>query len=188
MKYFDWPLLLQLPTNNNLLECWYIRNTSAVSKQITAYTWSWRWKSTRCRKGSGIATESPILTPQPWTMLYTVTLQQVDSESTIQNVLSPAAIHTRTHARTHTRLTTHFQGLPRWAGTRKIKPIWILLKQGTVSGSGISWAICKSAPCSRQITTPAPHHSVLYRPDALPAAQPTAAKHWRHLYIHLVFV
>ena len=39
--------------------------------------------------------------------------------------------------------------------------------------------ICKSAPCSRQITTPAPHHSVFYRPDALPAAQPTASKHWR---------
>jgi len=29
-----------------------------------------------------------------------------------------------------------------------------------VSGSGISWAMCKSAPRSRQITTPAPHHSV----------------------------
>ena len=43
--------------------------------------------------------------------------------------------------------------------------------------SGISWAICKSAPCSRQTTTPAPHHSVFYRPDALPAAQPTASKH-----------
>jgi len=28
------------------------------------------------------------------------------------------------------------------------------------SGSGISWATCKSALCSRQITTPAPHHSV----------------------------
>ena len=25
-----------------------------------------------------------------------------------------------------------------------------------------------------------PHHSVFYRPDALPAAQPTASKHWRH--------
>ena len=48
-----------------------------------------------------------------------------------------------------------------------------------MSGSGISWAICKSAPSSRQITTPAPHHSVFYRPDALPAAQPTASKHWR---------
>ena len=81
---------------------------------------------------------------------------------------------------THTRLTALFPGLPRWAGTRKVKPIWILLKQETVSGSGISWNICKSAPHSRQITTPAPHHSVFYRPDALPAAQPTASKHWRH--------
>jgi len=49
-----------------------------------------------------------------------------------------------------------FPGLPRWVGTRKVKPIWVLLKQETVSGSGISWAICKYAPCSRQITTPAP--------------------------------
>ena len=31
-----------------------------------------------------------------------------------------------------------FPGLPRWTGTRKVKPIWILLKQETVSGSGIS--------------------------------------------------
>ena len=63
------------------------------------------------------------------------------------------------------QLNTHpfngpFPGLPRWAGTRKVKPIWILLKQETVSSSGISWAMCKSAPRSRQITTPAPHHSV----------------------------
>jgi len=42
-------------------------------------------------------------------------------------------------------------------------------------------SMCKSAPHSRQITTSAPHHSVFYRPDALPAAQPTASKHWRHL-------
>ena len=53
-----------------------------------------------------------------------------------------------------------FPGLPGSAGTRDIKPVWISLKQETVSGSGISWAICKSAPRSRQITTPAPHHSV----------------------------
>jgi len=32
---------------------------------------------------------------------------------------------------------------------------------------------------SRQITMPAPHHSVFYRLDALPATQPTASKHWR---------
>jgi len=46
-----------------------------------------------------------------------------------------------------------------------------LLKQETASGSGISWAICKSAPRPREITTLAPHHSVFYRLDALPAAQ-----------------
>ena len=57
---------------------------------------------------------------------------------------------------THTHLTTLCPGLPGWAGTRKVKPIWILLEQETVSGSGISWTVCKSAPCSRQITMPAP--------------------------------
>ena len=39
--------------------------------------------------------------------------------------------------------------------------------------------LCHMQVCSRQITMPAPHHSVFYRPDALPAAQPTASKHWR---------
>ena len=63
---------------------------------------------------------------------------------------------TRAHTHTHTRLTALCPGLPWSAGTRTVKPIWILLKQETVSGSGISWAICKSAPRSRQITTPAP--------------------------------
>ena len=90
----------------------------------------------------------------------------------------PSLEEPHTHTHTHIRLMALSPGLPGWASTRKVKPIWILLKQETVSGVGISWAICKSAPCSRQITTPAPHHSVFYRPDALPAAQPTASKHW----------
>ena len=65
-----------------------------------------------------------------------------------------------THTHTHTHLTALCPGLPGWAGTRKLKLIWILLKQEKVSGSGISWAICKSSPHSRHITTPAPHHWV----------------------------
>jgi len=47
-------------------------------------------------------------------------------------------------------------------------------------GSEWQWhqvGICTSAPCSRQITTPAPHRSVFYRLDALPAAQPIVSKH-----------
>ena len=54
---------------------------------------------------------------------------------------------------------------------QKVKPICILLKQETVSGSGISWAICKSAPRSRQITTPAPHHS--FSQARCPSCHPT---------------
>jgi len=38
---------------------------------------------------------------------------------------------------------------------------------------------------SSQITKPTSHHSVFYRPDALPAAQPTVSKHWRQM-IHQV--
>jgi len=87
----------------------------------------------------------------------------------------------KTKYKLHTATLHAFNGpgLPRWASTRKVKPIWILLKQETVSGRGICWAICKSAPRRRQITMPAPHHSVFYRPDALPTTQPTASKHWR---------
>ena len=88
--------------------------------------------------------------------------------------------HTGTKINYYTHLTALFLGQPGWVGTRKVKPIWILLKQETVSGSGISWDICKSAPRTKQITMPAPHHSVFYRPDALPAAQPTVSKQWRH--------
>ena len=90
--------------------------------------------------------------------------------------------HTHTH--THTRLTALCPWVLGWAGTRKVKPIWILLKQDTVTGSGISWTICKSAPRSRQITMPAPHPSVFCRPDALPATQPTASKHYIHIRKH----
>jgi len=79
---------------------------------------------------------------------------------------------TTTHTHTHP-FNGLFPGLPRWASTRQVKPIWILLKQETVSGSGISWAICKSAHCSRQTTTPTPHHSVFigWMPFLLPNQQ-----------------
>jgi len=108
--------------------------------------------------------------------------------------LSVAALHPQTHthtqththararARTHTHAPTHTFNGPLSVTTQvsryqKGKPVWILLKQEMVSGSGISWATCKSAPRSRQITMPAPHHSVFYRPDSLRATQPTASEH-----------
>ena len=44
---------------------------------------------------------------------------------------------------------------------KKVKQIWILLQQETVSDNGISgWAVRKSAPCSSKIAMPTPHQSV----------------------------
>jgi len=55
-----------------------------------------------------------------------------------------------------------------------------LLEQEIVSGSGISWAICKCAPWARQTTMPASHHSVFNRLDA------HVGKHWRLKYWRLI--
>jgi len=113
-----------------------------------------------------------------WSAADAVTL---DSVAAPVNRRKRAILDCSRPQHTHPHLMALCPGLPGWAGTRKVKPIWILLKQETVSGSGISWAICKCAPHSRQITTPAHHHSDFYRPDALRAAQPAASKHWRDI-------
>jgi len=70
---------------------------------------------------------------------------------------------------------------------QKGKPIWILLEQETVSGSGISWVICKSAPRSRQITTPVSHRSIFLQAGC-PSCRPTnsvkalkAVSHCQHM-------
>ena len=60
----------------------------------------------------------------------------------------------------HYVFNSTFSGTTQVSWYQKGKPIWILLKKETASGSGISWAVCKSAPCSKQITMPAPHNSV----------------------------
>ena len=58
----------------------------------------------------------------------------------LSRILKENIYETHANIHTHTSLMALFPGLPGWAGTRKVKPIWILLKQETVSGSGISWA------------------------------------------------
>ena len=84
--------------------------------------------------------------------------------------------HYSSHKHTHTRLMALCPGLPGWASTRKVKPRdsewqWHQLSR---------MQICISL---QTITMTAAHHSVFYRLDALPAAQPTASKHWRHMQV-----
>ena len=66
--------------------------------------------------------------------------------------------HAHTHTHTHTRLTALCPGIPGWAGTRKVKPMWILLKQETVSGR--QWhplghmQVCTSLQTDNHASTP----------------------------------
>jgi len=78
----------------------------------------------------------------------------------------------------YTRLTASFPQRPGYQKGKTSLDLNEARDDGVLGCSGISWTIRKqSAPCSRQITTPTPHHSKVYRPDALSDAQPTASKH-----------
>jgi len=70
----------------------------------------------------------------------------------------------------------HFTDLWILFGTRKAnqegKTNLDLLEQEIVSGSGISWDICKSACCSRQKTMLASHHSSFLQ-TGCPSCRPT---------------
>ena len=55
----------------------------------------------------------------------------------------------RAHTHTHTHcLTVLCPGLPGWASTRKVKPIWILLKQETMR------AVVSAGPYASQHLAP----------------------------------
>jgi len=77
---------------------------------------------------------------------------------------------------TDTHLTLAFPGQPRKASIRKIKPIWILMKQEMITWQ---WhqldhmqIICTSLQTGNHASTSSLN---LYRPDALLDAQPTAS-------------
>ena len=96
-----------------------------------------------------------LLTPRWRSQTCEVREQWLDS-SAATHPRSSLEFHLHyTHTHIHTHLMALCPGLPGWAGTRNVKPIWILLKQEIVSGSGISWAVCKSALRSRQTAMPA---------------------------------
>ena len=78
----------------------------------------------------------------------------------------------------HIRITALCPGLPGWAGTRKVKPIWIFTG---ARDSEWQWnplgqmQVCTSHQTDNHAST----SPLSYRPDALPAIQPTVSKHWR---------
>ena len=75
----------------------------------------------------------------------------------------------------HNRLTLLFPGSPRWAGARR--ELLDFMVQGKINRGRHT-----NHPDERHsIHCPPPPSPIFYRPDALPATQPTLSKHWRQL-------
>ena len=95
----------------------------AVEKQFLKYLFepSYWMHCNRHLQGEGLTSQVALemATFPMWIMAKVHVLTNVPIVCTVT--------HTHTHA--HTCLTALFLGLHRWAGTRKVKPIWILLKQ-----------------------------------------------------------
>jgi len=67
-------------------------------------------------------------------------ISSISSLSLLSLYLELYSLHSTAYKSTDTHLTALCLGLPGWAGTRKVKPVWIVLKhEKTASGSGISW-------------------------------------------------
>ena len=100
----------------------------------------------------------------------------------VGTVVIPSSLQTLNHSSLHhhhNRFTALFPGPPGWAGARR--ELLDFMVQGKINRG-------------RHTDHPAEHHSIrtnqcpplhsphiFYRPDALPAAQPTVSKHWRQL-------
>jgi len=82
--------------------------------------------------------------------------------------------HTHAHARTHSPFSRTIQVSQYQKGETNLD-----LTEARDSEWQWQWhQLGHMQVCTcRQITTPAPHQSVFYRPDALPASQPIVSKH-----------
>jgi len=83
-----------------------------------------------------------------------------------------------TMTNTHNRFTALFPGPPRWAGARR--GLLDFMVQRKIN-RGRHTDIRLSATPSGLTNVHLHHPPIFYRPDALPATQPTVSKHWRQL-------
>ena len=102
--------------------------------------------------------------------LHHMNWTQLNWRNYSEHVYSSRAVHTAQHTQP---FNGPFSGTTRVSRYEKGKSNQdFLLKQETMSGSGISWAICKSAHCSRQTTTPTPP-PLCFLQAGCPSCRPT---------------
>jgi len=130
------------------------------------------WPPSPAWPDAPITPASPTL---PWKPLGPVAPTPSAANQQTPNSLAERGLHTTYNRSVHT-FNGPLSGTTQVSRYQKGKTNMILLKQETVSGSGISWAImqvCTSLQTDNHASTPP---LSFYRPDVLPANQPTASK------------
>ena len=149
------------------------------SRFVTDGRWHWTFRSLH-----NVTDTHRSSTDEPCTrrVTFSVTIQQLLSTKLLLNsTSSQTLLASHAHRYYYIRLTA-FLSRTTWVSQhQKGKPFWILVKQDMM---GWQWhqldhtqLICTSLQTDNHASTSS---LTVYRPDALPAGQPTASKHWRH--------
>jgi len=89
-----------------------------------------------------------------WNLPSTIDLFFFCEHSTFRDQPETYSWHACTHTHTQRSFYDPLDFVWDYPGEPVPEPIWILLKQETLSSSGISWAICKSAQMDNHASTP----------------------------------
>ena len=84
----------------------------------------------------------------------------------------------RTHTHTHTHTHKLFLGPPGWELVSE-ENFWTLWCKGILTEADTQTIRLGATPSG--LSSAHRNHPIFYRPDALPASQPTVSKHWRQL-------
>ena len=151
----------KLKTDHSLYKSYY---TTSIKCRLTATRVVWSWSLVRLAMlltfCTGCTSATVVITAGSDASKHTTAVYSLTQHATVTC--------------TSIRFNGHFPGGPGLAGTR-MSPFWILLElrmMEVVSGDNWSYKTCKTPVKSSPPTNQRP---VLYRPNALPAAQPTVS-------------
>jgi len=91
----------------------------------------------------------------------------------------PSVFHQTRTTHHHNRFTAPSPGPPGWAGVRR-EPMDFMVQGKINRGRHTDHPAGRHSIQTNQC--PPPPSPIFYRPDALPATQPTVSKHWRQLH------
>jgi len=136
-----------------------------------------RWVDKRCRWCHLGWLQQPLISTESyWSMMWHHLTQLQSTSINSDNSTVTDAESVSWYSMSHTAL---FPGPPGWAGARR--ELLDFMVQGKINTGRHTDHLAGRHSIRTNQCPPPPSPHIFYRPAALPAAQPTASKHWRQL-------